>query len=52
MKLLTATEMAEKWKISPQRVAEFCKTGRIEAVKKGTVWLIDEKTKKTKRFKI
>lgn len=47
MGLLTTVEMAEKWKVSRHRIAEFCKEGRIEgAVLKGKTWLIPEDVEK------
>ena len=47
MNLLTTTEMAKKWNITRRRVAEYCKSGRIEgAVLKGKTWLLPEASKK------
>lgn len=47
MEYLTTTEVAEKWKITRRRVTVLCDEGRIEgAVKKGTMWLIPQNTKK------
>lgn len=41
MDYLTTIEMAEKWGISPRRIAILCEQNRVEgAMKKGKTWLI------------
>jgi hypothetical protein len=49
MDYLTTTEMSEKWKISPRRIAVLCSTDRIPGViKKGKTWLIPAMSEKPK----
>jgi hypothetical protein len=44
---LTAKETAEKWDITPRRVAYFCEGGRIPgAFKLGNLWLIPKDAEK------
>lgn len=46
MKLLTTSEMAERWKISRRRVTTLCNKGRIEgAILRGNTWLIPNDAK-------
>ena len=41
MEYLTVRETAEKWKISPRMVQQFCTAGRIPGAQKfGTAWAI------------
>ena len=41
MRYLTTTELADKWSISPRRIAVLCGQNRIYGVmKKGKTWLI------------
>lgn len=52
-KLLTTTEMAEKWGISSRRIAVLCGEGRVDgALKKGKTWLIPENTEKPQDARI
>jgi len=47
MKLITAKDAAEKWRISDRRVQLLCKQGRIEgAYRLGWMWVIPENAKK------
>lgn len=46
-RLLTTTEMAERWGISARRIAVLCGEDRITgAIKKGKTWLIPEDSEK------
>lgn len=45
--LLSTTEIAQKWGITPTRVSVLCKQGRISgAVRQGNRWLIPDTTEK------
>ena len=47
MKYLTASQIADKWKISQRRVQILCAEGRIDGVfKLGDAWAIPENSKK------
>lgn len=41
--MLSVKEIANRWELSPRRVAQLCASGKIEgAVKKGRYWMIPE----------
>lgn len=42
MELLTIEEAAKKLKVSKRTVYEWIRTGKLEAVKAGTLWRIPE----------
>ncbi|WP_202109164.1 DNA-binding protein [Succinivibrio dextrinosolvens] len=47
MHYLTTTELADKWSISPRRIAVLCGQKRIYGViKKGKTWLIPNNASK------
>lgn len=41
--MISVKEIANRWELSPRRVAQLCASGKIEgAVKKGRYWMIPE----------
>lgn len=45
-------EMSQLWGLSESRIKALCQQGKVAAVKKGTMWILDKRQSNPKKYRI